>query len=923
MPASPLEKLRIADPKVAGHVVDKLNRLGLDLGPAAAALLADTVIDALTINTDFGFLVADGMIGLAGRTGNPRMAAYAETIEHAGRIGATYGILMASHLPPVLLADDPALATRFKDVVDILHAKGVYAMKTPLERLTRLLHDNEVAAAKAFLELLSITFSRDLSYNRCSRLARSLPNAVAGFSARHRVWQTRVLIRTVTADERLIEPFLNGMAAGLALLAEDALGRFIDYGLEKYCVHPKSGAAFLSLESQLGQDWFSQLQVTVALDQVRSQLDDYVKARTGMAIGVKPISTLGRGLDTAAASPPWVCSDGAFIYLPDEISRYDNPAKNKFLYKLLAKIESGFYEFGSFGFDMEKLIAIRPDAGHVPQRPADEPEAATDIDGFYRLFPLPLLAADLLNIFEHGRIRRQFVSNYPGLAEKGYAYLGDECRSLSANGADRHPLFRLYKEIALGMPVVHDGHLTPATIAVIDRVALRFAETISIDSTINDCGGLVWRFYSEVAELFKECDPASAFAAVYTSMETPFGLRLRPELYARTLGGIERLAGRIRSILNRHGIRVFQSDLKEHLYRRNESLTAEDVRELAERRGAMPEKVAPAVQLDPAMVQISTLTSTTAAGASAPGAAAGSVFHYAEWDYRMADYLLDHVRVRDRRITSSSNDFYGRTLRRYPELTGHIRHAFEMLRPEKLVILRRWMEGDEFDYRALLDFAVDRKSGRTPSERIYVKRLKQTRDLAVLLLVDLSRSTANAVPGTRTSVTTVMDVQKEAIVLFCEALDVVGDAFAVAGFSGSGRSGVDYYRIKDFQESLNDGVKDRIKALAPQRSTRMGAAIRHAGSVLQKVPARVRLLIIIGDGFPNDEGYKRTYAIEDTRRAISEMRAGHVQTKALTVNMGADPRLDDLYGNVHHYVINDVRDLPDRLVRMYGRITRA
>jgi nitric oxide reductase activation protein len=135
-------------------------------------------------------------------------------------------------------------------------------------------------------------------------------------------------------------------------------------------------------------------------------------------------------------------------------------------------------------------------------------------------------------------------------------------------------------------------------------------------------------------------------------------------------------------------------------------------------------------------------------------------------------------------------------------------------------------------------------------------------------------------------------------------------------------SGVDYFRIKDFDETLDDTVKQRINAMSPQRSTRMGAAIRHATAQLEKVSAKVRLMIILGDGFPNDTGYKQEYAIEDTRRAIFEARSKHIAAKAVTVNLAGDPRLDDLYGSMHHTVISDVRELPDKLLRIYSALTR-
>ena len=297
----------------------------------------------------------------------------------------------------------------------------------------------------------------------------------------------------------------------------------------------------------------------------------------------------------------------------------------------------------------------------------------------------------------------------------------------------------------------------------------------------------------------------------------------------------------------------------------------------------------------------------------------GEVFWYHEWDARMQDYLHRHARVLDRRQAEGEGGFYQRVLAGRNGLVGRIRCAFELMRPEGPVVLRPWMEGDAFDYRSLVDAAIDRKIGRLPSERLYIHRIKQQRDVAVLLLVDLSRSTANPAAGSEQSV---LDVEKEAIVLFCEALSVLGDNFAVAGFSGSGRLVVDYFRVKDFDEPLGDAVRKRIGGLYPRRSTRMGAAIRHAAFHLSRAASRVRLLMILGDGFPNDTEYKKDQAVWDTRKAVSEVWAKGMHTHAITVNMAADTQLDDLYGRMHHTVISDVRDLPEKLNRIYSRLTR-
>ena len=107
------------------------------------------------------------------------------------------------------------------------------------------------------------------------------------------------------------------------------------------------------------------------------------------------------------------------------------------------------------------------------------------------------------------------------------------------------------------------------------------------------------------------------------------------------------------------------------------------------------------------------------------------------------------------------------------------------------------------------------------------------------------------------------------------------------------------------------------------RSTRMGAAIRHATKELEKIPAKVRLIITISDGFPNDVGYKQSYAIADTRKAVFETFAMNIYFKAIIVNIAGNPKLDDLYGRLHYNVISDIRELPDKLLRIYSAMTKV
>ena len=401
----------------------------------------------------------------------------------------------------------------------------------------------------------------------------------------------------------------------------------------------------------------------------------------------------------------------------------------------------------------------------------------------------------------------------------------------------------------------------------------------------------------------------------------PYRLALQPERLDAASREADQQADRLRARLRACGLKSYRGDLRQLVQRTAGHPTAEDIEQLVCRLPANTDDcageplVGQGVRL-PAEIVAQTVRSGTIEDPDD----IDRITWQKEWSALIGDYLHDHVRVRDRRIGGTDTAFYETILSRRDGLVSQIKTAFELLRPEGLGLLRPWVEGDDFDYRALLDVALDRKAGRLPSDRLYIKRVKQRRDVAVMLLVDLSRSTSNIVAGAHGSV---LDVTKEAIVLFTQALEVVGDAYAVAGFSGTGRLGVDFFRIKDFDEPLSAGVKGTLGALTPQRSTRMGAAVRRAALELMTQESRVRLLLLIGDGFPNDTEYKGDYAVQDTRQAIAEARSRGIITQAITVNLPASPQLDDLYGPVRHTVISNVNELPDKLLRLYGTLTRA
>jgi hypothetical protein len=908
-----LAQLSVADPDLAEKVISGLKQKSCPISDKSIAMLVDETLWGLSQEISFGQAIAMGYVDLIGETSSKRIKKYRDLLHDAGIKGPTLGRIMATYLVPVLINGDDRFLACFLQSVEIMLNKGTYTLKDPLRALASLLNERDLESASAYLDLLCDTFSQDFSYAQCQHFAYILPRSVRSFSSNRRVWQIKQLQRVTRADFHLADPFLAGLEKGLHLLSKEALNRFVSLGLDKLKQNSKLAAKFLSLESKLGIDTFTDMQVTVPISQVQHQLTRYIRARTGLPISVRPLSLLSNSSITEHDERTYVCSDGKYIYLPDEISLFPHKNENTMLYKCLARLEAGHYEFNTFDFDLEKaaercnqvFTSPLPSCLKKEDLGENDQKYLSDLERFFLSFPVKALASDLFTIFEHGRTRVMLTRQYPGLARKTLPVLRHEAARMIKQHKSNEAIFLLYLWIALGIPSEENFGMSRQIKKHAKMFADLFDNMIKEDQTVEVCAELVARTYPGMDKFLMRAAGDKRLEEFYRPIKTPFGRRLRPDLFFSTYRNYEHMAGNLKVKLEEKGFRVYKSEIKKSLIRNNGVISSDEIKEviLCSQKHCRSELLQhQKTDIDLSWLDLSKLLGAEDIAQFQIEDFSGPVSWYREWDCSLQDYLHAHVRVLDKSIANKEDDFYNLTLKRHKGMVKRIRYAFELLKPEGLVRLRQWVEGDEFDYRALLDFAMDKKAGKIPSDRLYI-----------------SRSTSNTVYNTRA---TILDVEKEAIVLFCEALEVVGDAFAIAGFSGTGRLGVDYFRIKDFDEKMDDGIRQRINGMAPQRSTRMGAAIRHATSQLEKVSSKVRLLIIMGDGFPNDVDYKRDYAIEDTRKAIFEAHSKNIYTHAITVNFSGDSKLDDLYGNVHYNVISDVRELPDKLLRIYSGLTR-
>ena len=923
----PLDKLAVAYPDLAETVIDDLKQRSAPIATESITLMVEETLWALSQEISFGHSVAMGYVNLLGEEDPEKIIQYKDLVRKFANRGPTLGKIMAIHLVPVLTFGNKNLLDRFIDVVDIMLDKGTYTLNSPLQFLSVLLEDKDHGSVFAYLDLLGETFSKDLSYVQCQNFAYVLPRAVGSFSSLRRIWQIELLAHVIKADFRLADLFLDGLQKGLDLLNKDALNRFVSIGLDKLKHSRQLASKFLSLESKQGMDTFTDMQVTVSISQVQPQLNRYLRARTGMTILVRPMSSLPKVYVEKQGMEPLVCSDGNFIYLPSEIDLFSNKTKNITFYKCLVKLEAGHYEFNTFDFDLERVMErcqrnaqLKDDMFEFD--PTQNREDLSDLERFFSFFPIKTLASDLFTTFEHGRIRLMLTRQYPGLMKQVMSMLRWEIDRMNKQNGLLGPIFQLYLLIALGISNQKNVNIKRNIRRHMASFVNQFEKKINEDNTVEACAELVAVLYPDITEMLRQAEDVNNLAEDYIPLKTPFGRRIRPDLFFSAFRKYENLAKKLKTNIEEKGFKIYKSDIKRRLVENNGFLSHQDLKDMIflshKNNGSYPVNQ-PNISTDLSWLDLSKLFGDSGIPRVEIQDFSGPIAWYQEWDDNLQDYLQAHVRVLDKTMTCLSGDGYDLTLQCYRGLVKKIRYAFELLKPEGLIRLRQWIEGDEFDYRAMLDFVLDKKAGKIPSERLYIKHIKQLRDVSVLLLVDLSRSTANPILGSQA---TVMDVEKEAIVLFCEALEVVGDAFSIAGFSGTGRLGVDYLRVKDFDEKLDDTIKQRINALSPRRSTRMGAAIRHATHQLEEAVSKVRLLIILSDGFPNDVDYKQNYAVEDTRKAISEARSKSIYTHGITINIAADSKLDDLYGNVHHNVISDVRELPDKLLRIYSSLTR-
>ncbi len=284
---------------------------------------------------------------------------------------------------------------------------------------------------------------------------------------------------------------------------------------------------------------------------------------------------------------------------------------------------------------------------------------------------------------------------------------------------------------------------------------------------------------------------------------------------------------------------------------------------------------------------------------------------YNEWNFKRQHYHKNWCVLRELEIEPVYDNFVSDTLEKYKGLLKSLRHTFEILRGEDK-LLKKQVHGDDVDIDALVEAYADMQSGMEMTDRLFTKMHKEERNVAVIFMVDMSGSTKGWIN----------EAERESLILLAEVLEILGDRFAIYGFSGVTRKRCELYKIKAIDEEYNDEIKARISNMQPQDYTRMGVFIRHITRMFDDIEASTKLLITLSDGKPDDyDTYRGEYGVEDTRQALYEAHRNGIHSYCITIDEQARDYLPHMYGAANYSVIDDVAQLPLKVSDIYRRLT--
>src|ERR1051325_7029461 len=556
--------------------------------------------------------------------------------------------------------------------------------------------------------------------------------------------------------------------------------------------------SYYALETRRSNEALQRGGAGLSLEEVQHTLRLYVEGLTGHAVEIAPL---------AAVPDEARIGDGRTIHLPSTVAEFGDDERDFRLYKVLAAHAAGQIEFGTHEREAADLRAAyssiaelyapenvdardafaldgyinelaKSEAALAPEEEARRAALArrqlppgSDYRAVLSLFPHAGLARRIFGTLENGRIDRRLRYIYRGLT-----------RDLDLTR----------EHLRAGRPRITDLPITLVPFELLFQITLCGG---ALDDTRAFYGQLVSELEGIVADYLTS--PASTVADTLMATSRVYSLfqSISPDESAQAAEQIEQEA----DASDEESTAQHSQQSETRSERRSEQ---RDARELFN-AWANTEPQGDPDDLDGVemWMQQETPEQRLEAGEVA--------FNYDEWDRELTDHRTGWCRVIEKRVQKGAPAFVEQTRERYRGVISSIRHQFQMMKPESLMRIAGEIDGDDYDLNAVIDYVVDRRADGQKSERLYTKRLRRQRDVAVSFLLDQSSSTARTIgrhplqpythPGRR-----IIEIEKEGLVLMSEALEAVGDTYSINGFTSEGRRNVKFYVVKDFNERYGD-----------------------------------------------------------------------------------------------------------------------
>ena len=631
-------------------------------------------------------------------------------------------------------------------------------------------------------------------------------------------------------------------------------------------------------------------------------------------------------------------TDVSTIYLPERVALHPERDSNFLVYKIMVTHKYAQLKLGTYRFDLKKVPGLEASLKERYGKRVS-PNLPSELSRFLDLFPDPALARDLFIVADTVRIEKWIEENLPGLHRE---------------------LKKLKKLIGLKRGKMR---VLPPKSQAVDQFIYSWLTAMPISGADSSVTKVARRIQESVLALRREgATPENVAEAVsdsyawaeglpglYSAVEgIPYAGELRPE---EAEAGLKRKQ-ESRKLEFRRELSKLVCDLPEPVEVRIE--VSKKVRESVGSKTVQPQavpnrlfvdgnpipipegmqKIIDEIYEDLGCIPSSYLAVTDdmsghyfrslcrmpedevlpehaqGTGYLLPDHGEG-IHAIDEWDYRRQGYRKRWALLRETTAPSGGLDFAEEILKRNRGMVLRIKRQFERIRMGE-ALLRRQKHGDEIDLDAAVEAFTDLKTGFHPSDQVFARLARNKRDIASAFLIDLSGSTSGWIN----------EVERAALLILSEAMQVLQDRFAIYGFSGRTRKRCELFRIKGVHEPYGEMVKRRIANLRPLEYTRLGPPIRHLTSLLAQVEARTRLLVTLSDGKPDDyDGYKGDYGIEDTRQALLEAKRMGVHPFCITIDKAEHSYLSHMYGAANYVFIDDLSKLPIKVPEIYRKLT--